>query len=419
MLKPPYDPRAVANLLLDLANNESLSISNLTLQKLLYFAHAHFLIRTEQPLVRGGFEAWEYGPVQPAVYQAFKSEGSRPLTIRAQGLNVMTGQARPLPPLADPDIHSHLREILRMYGRLPPGLLIDMSHVPKGPWATVADKARAKASVMLGMRIPDSVIRERFTYPKVTVELKSQARRLDEDTPLVGIDLARFAACAKGEALERALRKYNAGVSVWSYEPVRQSTADILDARMPLLGCGPFVPWSNIALQIARACNKGEAQVKANVGVGKTLFDAARRLGWRVVKVEMGRLSIGIGGSVRYWSDVVIEDEDRLFVPFFDHRRSDGVANASMRQIVFSMQHLWIRERNPDLMDARLAVVRFPSDGDDRGIHLDFHSEAELLAYDELEGRVRNVYETWARVSTERTHETRRTGTGGETPFGF
>ena len=78
MSKPPYDPRAVANLLLDLAGNDKLDVSNLALQKLLYFAHAHFLIRTGHPLVQGGFEAWTYGPVHPAVYQAFKSAGDSP-----------------------------------------------------------------------------------------------------------------------------------------------------------------------------------------------------------------------------------------------------------------------------------------------------------------------------------------------------
>ncbi len=100
MTKPPYDPRAVANLLLDLAAKEedaSLPISNLALQKLLYLAHGHFLIRTGTPLVQGAFEAWTYGPVHPAVYQAFKSEADRPIKIRAVGRNAITGEAHQLP----------------------------------------------------------------------------------------------------------------------------------------------------------------------------------------------------------------------------------------------------------------------------------------------------------------------------------
>jgi hypothetical protein len=240
-----------------------------------------------------------------------------------------------------------------------------------------------------------------------------KTRRLSE------IDLARFACLPAGEQLEHALRLYNSGGGAWSYNPVRESTADILAARTLLLGEPPPVSWPKIARQIERACTKGEDQVEANVQVGKVLFDESRCLGWSAAKVHMGGLPIGIGESVRYWSDVVIEDGDGPFIPFFDHRRALGVANASIRQIVCSMQHLWIRERNPDLMDARLAVVRFPGDRGERGIHLNFHNDADLLSYEELDSRVRIVYETWARVSDERVRETRRSGSGGTTPFGF
>ncbi len=241
-----------------------------------------------------------------------------------------------------------------------------------------------------------------------------KTRRLSE------IDLARFTALPAGEPLERALRDYNAGGGGWSYEPIRQSTADVLAAQTPLFGPTNPVPWSSLSVQLARACKKGEDQVKANVEVGKVLFDAARRIGWKAAKVEMGRLPIGFGETVRYWSDVVIEDGEGLFIPFFDHRRAGGVANASVRQIVFSMQHLWVRERNPDLMDARLAVVRFPPDDEDsRSVRLDFHAEAELLAYEVLDARVRTVYETWARVSEDKVQTQRRTGTGDSNPFGF
>ena len=184
MLKPPYDPRAVANLLLDLAQEGGLAISNLALQKLLYFAHAHFLIRTDSPLVQGGFEAWTYGPVHPAVYQAFKAEGDRPITIRAQGRNVMTGEPRPLAAPTNPEVRRHIQHVLGAYGHLPPGRLVDISHAPKGPWATIVSQARD--SVALGMRIPDSVTRERFKYHKVAVGPETRSGNPNEDTPLIG-----------------------------------------------------------------------------------------------------------------------------------------------------------------------------------------------------------------------------------------
>ena len=75
---PPYDPRAVANLLLDTADEFGVDVTNLALQKLLYFAHGHFLKQIGQPLVQGAFEAWNNGPVHPAIYHAFKGAGREP-----------------------------------------------------------------------------------------------------------------------------------------------------------------------------------------------------------------------------------------------------------------------------------------------------------------------------------------------------
>jgi hypothetical protein len=230
-------------------------------------------------------------------------------------------------------------------------------------------------------------------------------RRLSE------IDLARLASLKNQAELERALRLYNAGGGAWSYEPVRNSTPDILGVRTAMFGAIRSVTWPKIKGQIARACRRGADQINANIQVGKVLFDYARGIaGWSAVDFPMGRLPIGIGESVRYWSDVVLEDNDGLFVAFFDHRREHGIANAEMRRVVFSMQHLWVRERHPDLADARLAIIRFPSSRETRSVRVDWHIEAELLVYEALDARVRNVYETWARVSAEKV---RRGGMGG------
>jgi uncharacterized phage-associated protein len=188
MSKPPYDPRAVANLLLDLAAENDggpIPISNLALQKLLYFAHGHYLIRNNgTPLVRGAFEAWTYGPVHPAVYLAFKSEAGRPIAMRATACNVMTGQTRPLALPDDADVRRQLRDVLRSYGHLSPGRLVDITHAPRGPWATVVNKAQT--SVALGLRIPDTLTLECFKYQKVSVGPESRVGDPSEDTPLIG-----------------------------------------------------------------------------------------------------------------------------------------------------------------------------------------------------------------------------------------
>ena len=179
---PPFDPRAVANLLLDVAAEEEVAVSNLALQKLLYFAHGHFLIQTGQPLVSGAFEAWNNGPVHPAVYHAFKASGREPIQDRAAGRNVMTGETRVLALPGTPDVRRHLRRVIDAYGHLSPGLLVAISHAPNGPWATIRDRATRETA--LGARIPDSLTKERFRFQKIAVGVGVIPDNLADDAPL-------------------------------------------------------------------------------------------------------------------------------------------------------------------------------------------------------------------------------------------
>jgi hypothetical protein len=222
-----------------------------------------------------------------------------------------------------------------------------------------------------------------------------KTRRLSE------IDLARLAALPAGPQLENALRAYNTGGGAWSYDPVRASTSDILGASTPLYGPLDSLPWDKIKKQIENACRRGAVQAKANTEVAKVLFDEARRMNWSAVKFPMGHLPVAIGETVRYWSDVLLADENGPFIPFFDHRRKHGIAKRSEMQIVFSMQHLWVRERHLDLAEAQLAVVQFPCGTEGRSICIEFHNESDLMSYEELNGRVRVVYETGACVGGE------------------
>lgn len=50
-------------------------ISNLGLQKLLYFIQAEFLISTGNPCFDDPIEAWAFGPVIPSVYKEYKIYG--------------------------------------------------------------------------------------------------------------------------------------------------------------------------------------------------------------------------------------------------------------------------------------------------------------------------------------------------------
>ena len=177
----PYDPRSVANLLLDEADRLSITVTNLSLQKLLYFAHGLSLIEDGKPLVSGYFEAWRHGPVHPLVYRAFKDGGRMPIGFRASGIEVLTGQSRELPAIDNPQAIRFILKVLIAYGRLSPGSMVDVTHAKNGPWDFIVGKS--KNSVVLAMRIPDDVISERFKNHLIPVNAKTPRDGPHEDIP--------------------------------------------------------------------------------------------------------------------------------------------------------------------------------------------------------------------------------------------
>ena len=69
----------VAEFFLAKANSVGEPITNLKLQKLVYYAQAWFLANNHEPLFREDFEAWVHGPVQPDLYHKHKERGSAPI----------------------------------------------------------------------------------------------------------------------------------------------------------------------------------------------------------------------------------------------------------------------------------------------------------------------------------------------------
>jgi uncharacterized phage-associated protein len=177
-----WDPRAIANLMLDEAERSGFPLKNLALQKLLYFAHALFLVERKRPLVSGYFEAWTYGPVHPTAYQAFKVAGADDINFRAERVNPATGECSEVPVPDDRDIRRHVARIMQTWGRLSTGRLVDISHARGAPWDYIQHKGRT--SLAFGLRIPDEVIRERFKYHKVSVGHSPAIGEPSEDSPL-------------------------------------------------------------------------------------------------------------------------------------------------------------------------------------------------------------------------------------------
>lgn len=181
MSRAPLDARAVCNALLDEAAKCGQPVTNLALQKLLYFAHGLYLIETGRPLVVGYFEAWQHGPVHPSAYAAFKHAKHHPIAFRAQRKDPLSGKLGDLALVTDEEALDRLRRVTRHYGAMSAGRLVELSHAKRGPWHFVVDSA--KSAMVFGLRIPDDVIVERFRHHKVTIGSDPPKGEPVEDTP--------------------------------------------------------------------------------------------------------------------------------------------------------------------------------------------------------------------------------------------
>lgn len=96
-------------------------ITNLKLQKLLYYAQAWHLALHDKPLFDERIEAWVHGPAVPPVYGAFKAMGWQPIV--------------PPPIIVDVSdaVKSHVREVLEAYGGLSAYQLELLTH-QEYPW---------------------------------------------------------------------------------------------------------------------------------------------------------------------------------------------------------------------------------------------------------------------------------------------
>lgn len=73
-----YPVLDVCRYIINYSNEQNYGISNLKLQKILYFVQAYFLAFTEEhePCFPEKIEAWDFGPVVPEAYHEYKQYGS-------------------------------------------------------------------------------------------------------------------------------------------------------------------------------------------------------------------------------------------------------------------------------------------------------------------------------------------------------
>ena len=76
----PYPASVIAYAFVKKGIEERMPVTQMKVQKMVYFAHGYHLVKYGEPLIIERFEAWKFGPVVPSIYRNFKYFGSRPIT---------------------------------------------------------------------------------------------------------------------------------------------------------------------------------------------------------------------------------------------------------------------------------------------------------------------------------------------------
>lgn len=148
-----HDSRAVANQILEIAQSQGIDLTLMQLLKLVYLANGWWLIYSEgEPLTDTNAQVWQYGPVHPQVYKAFRKHGSSRIGSKAE--DPRTGF--PYSASFSEAEKSVMETIVQTYGRMHAFKLSDIMHRDGTPWTVTKDRSGLYSS------IPNELIKEHF-----------------------------------------------------------------------------------------------------------------------------------------------------------------------------------------------------------------------------------------------------------------
>lgn len=123
------------------------NVSNLELQKLLYIAHMVHLGEHGEPLISDHFEAWDYGPVVPSLYQHLRGFGAGSIGNVFHSVPGISEGSREFVTLV---------ETAKNTRGFTPGRLVSITHWPEGAWAQFYNSGRK------GTVIPNDSIKSEY-----------------------------------------------------------------------------------------------------------------------------------------------------------------------------------------------------------------------------------------------------------------
>jgi uncharacterized phage-associated protein len=121
----PYNVNDIANkIILHIDTEKGDIITNLKLQKLLYYLQGYHLAFFGEKLFNDDLEAWTYGPVVPEVYHRFKANGSHGIELNPDEVKEIA--------LSDEE-EDMFAQVMTEYGKFSAIKLMEMTH-KESPW---------------------------------------------------------------------------------------------------------------------------------------------------------------------------------------------------------------------------------------------------------------------------------------------
>ena len=230
-------------------------------------------------------------------------------------------------------------------------------------------------------------------------------------------DLARIAPLP--EDLQRsALSKLKNGRPPFTYRHTRLKLPDILNLQVGGLFDEQKASWQQIENSLISDCAPGD-EARYNIVAAKALhrFAESYAIKGRLERDGFGDMPLGQGHSVAFWEKAIVRYAERPHVIFIDLRSTKFLTSAG-RRFAFSAQHEQIRERDADLSEAGLLILRVenPVDGV-RKVTPYSDKDVELYDYDALNRMTQRTYELWEEVYFERVQEDRRRAASDDGPL--
>jgi len=122
----PCTAMSLSHYIVDKCTRDGHPVSNLQLQKIMYFLQSIFCMSQDKLLFADVFEAWPYGPVLRSVYNEYASFGGRKIEMKYQDTCAL-----------QPEIKSFVDSGIEVLRVKSPWDLVRTSHADDSPWAKV------------------------------------------------------------------------------------------------------------------------------------------------------------------------------------------------------------------------------------------------------------------------------------------